>query len=353
MYRQTYTLGELAELTGSELCGEAATPIERVAALDEAGQEAISFLANPRYRQALAQTRAGAVIVSHDLQSVPAGLPVLRTDNPYLAFARIARLLNPAPPANPGIAASAEVASDAVVDPSAEVGPRAVVASGAQIGARSIVAPGAVIGASAVVGADCRIDANCSIGARCRLGDRVHVNAGAVIGADGFGFARDGERWEAVPQLGTVVIGDDVYVGANTTIDRGSQGDTQIGNGCKIDNLVQIAHNVHLGEHTVIAACSGISGSTRIGRCCTIAGLVGMAGHLEIAAGTTFTGMTMVTGNIREPGVYSSGIPAMTNREWRRNAVRFRRLDEMARRIDELEKALERVINDNDQHARS
>ncbi len=344
--RQSYTLGELAELTNSRLEGDPDIRIDQVAALSQARPGQISFLANSRYRRELADTQASAVIVPVDLDDQALTGASLRSDNPYLTFARVARLLNPLPPVSPGVADGAWVAADAAVDPAAEIAPGAFVGAGAVVGAGTRIGPGAVVEDEAVIGNDCRIDGNVTIAARCRIGERVHINPGAVIGGEGFGFAHDGEGWEPVPQLGTVVIGDDVDIGANTTIDRGSQGDTVVENGCKIDNLVQIAHNVRVGEHTVIAACTGISGSTRIGRCCTIAGQVGMAGHLEIAAGTTFTGMAMVTGSVREAGVYSSGIPAMPARDWRRNAVRFRQLDTMARRIEQLEKALERTLNE-------
>ena len=349
----SFTLAELAELTGSQLAGEGSLTIDAVAPLETATTGSISFLANPRYRRAVKTTQASAVILPTDMQTANVSLPALFSDNPYLAFARVARALNPQRPSQAGIDPTASVASNAQVDPSAEIAPYVVIGEYARIGARSVVQPGVLIGDGAVLGADCQIEANVTVAEGCTLGDRVHVSPGAVIGADGFGFARDGERWEAVPQLGAVRVGDDVSIGANTTIDRGSQGDTRIGSGCKIDNLVQIAHNVELGEHTVIAACTGISGSTRIGRCCALAGQVGVAGHLTIADHTTFTGMAMVTGNVNEPGTYSSGIPAMPAKEWRRSAVRFRQLDAMARRIDALEKTLERMIDDNNKHAGS
>lgn len=351
MGKQSFTLEALAELTGCELTGDGSLEVHDVAPLGTAGPGSISFLANPRYRRALGETQATAVIVPSDLPPTELMVPALRSDNPYLAFARVARALHPRRAVRPGIDSSAVIAESAVIGPSVEIAPQAVVGANARIGAGSLLGPGVVIGEHVTLGVDCRIEANAIVADHCVLGDRVHVSPGATLGADGFGFAQDGERWEAVPQLGRVWVGDDVSIGANTTIDRGSQGDTRIGDGCKIDNLVQIAHNVELGEHTVIAACTGISGSTQIGRCCTIAGSVGIAGHLKIADGTTFTGMAMVTGHVPEAGVYSSGIPAMPARDWRRSAVRFRQLDTMARRIDELEKALERINDDNNEHA--
>ena len=341
MPTQGYTLAELATLTDCRLEGDGGRRISGVAPLETAGPEEVSFLANPRYRTQLAATRAGAVILADNEPAAGHAFGILRAASPYLVFARIARLLNPLPVHRPGIDASASVAGEARVAATARVEPRAVIGAGAVIGARAFIGAGVVIGADVVMGEDCRIEANAALLDGVRLGDRVHVLPGAVIGSEGFGFAHAGDHWEAVPQLGGVVIGDDVSIGANTTIDRGSQGDTCIASGCKIDNLVQVAHNVHIGAHTIIASGTGISGSTRIGEYCTIGGSVGFAGHLDIADGTTFTGMAMVTGHVPAAGVYSSGVPAMPAREWRRNAVRFRQLDDLARRLDRLEKTMQ------------
>jgi len=338
--RQSFSLGELAEHTGSRLQGNADTLIHTVATLEQAQPGALSFLANPRYRQALATTQASAVVVPDQIQLDNPPFSRLHNRNPYLAFAQIARLLNPLPVAEPGIDPSAVVHAQAQIAADAQIGPGVHIGADARIGRGCVIDAGAVIGESVVLGDHCRIGCNVSVLAAASLGQRVHIAAGAVIGSDGFGFAQADTHWEAVPQLGSVVLGDDVAIGANTTIDRGSQGDTVIEAGCKLDNLVQIAHNVHIGAHTVIAASSGISGSTRIGAHCALGGQVGIAGHLTIVDGCTFTGMTMVTGHVREPGVYSSGIPAAPNREWRRNAVRFGQLESMARRLDALEKQL-------------
>ena len=340
MPRQSISLGELAEHTDSRLQGNADTVIHAVATLEQAEPGTLSFLANPRYRQALTTTQASAVVMADQITLDDPPFARLYNPNPYLAFAQIARLLNPLPSAIPGIDASAVVHPQAQIADDAQIGPGVHVGSNARVGRGCIIAAGTVIGESVVLGEHCRIECNVSLLAATRLGDRVHIAAGAVIGSDGFGFARADAHWEAVPQLGSVVVGDDVAIGANTTIDRGSQGNTVIETGCKLDNLVQIAHNVHIGAHTVIAASSGISGSTRLGAHCAVGGQVGIAGHLTIVDGCTFTGMTMVTGHIREPGVYSSGIPAAPNREWRRNAVRFGQLESMARRLDALEKQL-------------
>lgn len=349
MSKQVYRLDELADLSASELVGPADLAIDRVATLAAAGTGAISFLANPRYRRQLADTQASAVILADANLGANAGFAKLINSNPYLAFARISRALNPLPQPNPGIDPTASVASDAQLGAEVEIGPQAVIGREAVIGARSIIGAGSVIGEGVRIGEDAWIGPNVTVVAAARLGNRVQVHPGVVIGSDGFGFAHAGDHWEAVPQLGSVAVGDDVSIGSNTTIDRGAQDDTCIGNGCKLDNLVQVAHNVHIGAHTVIAAGTGISGSTRIGQHCTIGGQVGFAGHLEIADHATFTGMSMVTGNIREAGVYSSGIPAASNREWRRNAVRFRQLEDMARRLEALERRLNQIGELNDQ----
>jgi len=337
---EALTLRTLAGLTGARLEGDGDCRIDRVAPLHHAGPGAITFLANSRYRRYLAETSASAVVLRPaDAQGL--SLPALLCDNPYLAFARIARRLNPAPEPCPGVHASAVVAGDACIAADAEIGAQVTIGAGARIGSRCLVGPGCVIGAGVELGEGCRLETRVTVYHGCRLGARVRAHAGVVIGADGFGFARSEAGWESVPQLGRVIIGDDVDIGANTTIDRGALEDTVIGNGVKIDNLVQIAHNVTVGEHSVIAACTGISGSTRIGRRCTIGGGVGMAGHLEIADDTVFTGMTMVTHDVREPGLYSSGVTVSPARQWRRNAVRFHQLDDIARRLRALEQRLQ------------
>jgi len=347
--KQSISLGELAERTGSRLEGDATTPIDAVAPLEQAQSGSLSFLANPRYRHALAHTQASAVVVPESLVLEDAGFARLYHANPYWVFAHIARLLHPLPVPTPGVHPSAVVDAQAEVAADAEIGPGVHIGAGSKIAGGCIIGAGVVITESVVIGAASRIESNATILAGTTIGERVHIAAGAVIGADGFGFAHADTHWEAVPQLGRVVLGDDVAIGANTTIDRGSQGDTVIETGCKLDNLVHIAHNVHIGAHTVIAAASGISGSTRLGAHCALGGQVGIAGHLEIVDGCTFTGMTMVTGHIREPGVYSSGIPAASNRQWRRNAVRFGQLESMARRLDALEKQFDKAREQPDE----
>jgi len=252
-------------------------------------------------------------------------------------------LLHPEPAVVGGRHPSAVVADSARVDPSAWIGATAVVEEDAEIGPRVFVGPGSIVGAGCRIGADSRLVARVTLCTRTRVGKRVLLQPGAVIGREGFGFAKDGECWVRIPQLGGVRLGDDVEIGANTTVDRGALEDTLIADGVKLDNLIQIGHNCSIGEHTAMAACSGISGSTEIGRNCTLGGAVGMAGHLRIGDNVHFTGMAMVTRSFTEPGVYSSGIPAMPSVEWRRNVARFRHLDELARRLKGLEEKQDRT----------
>jgi UDP-3-O-[3-hydroxymyristoyl] glucosamine N-acyltransferase len=253
---------------------------------------------------------------------------VLITPNPHALFARIAVLLHPLPPLHPGVHPSAVVAEGAQIDPSAEVGALAVVAAGAHIGPRCLVGPGCIIGSEVRIGADSRLSARVSLERGVQIGQRVLIHPGAVIGADGFGLAREGERWLKVPQIGAVVIGDDAEIGANTTIDRGAIDDTVIAEGVKLDNQIQVGHNVYIGPHTAIAACTGISGSTRIGARCVIGGAAGFAGHIQICDDVVVTAMAAVSRSIREPGVYSSLIPIEPLRRWRRVVARLKLMAE-------------------------
>jgi UDP-3-O-[3-hydroxymyristoyl] glucosamine N-acyltransferase len=329
-------LAELAVRYGCELRGDPDAVVDRVASLQEAGPGSLAFLANPRYRRHLVTTRATAVVLdAASAASCPVAALVAR--NPYATYARIAQHLHPVRPVRPGVHPSAVVEPGAVVDPTASVGAHAYVAGGATVGPRASVGPGSVVLAGATIGADTRLVARVTVCEGARLGARCIVHPGAVIGAGGFGHAADDGGYVRVPQLGSVAIGDDVDIGCNTTIDRGALGDTVIADGVKIDNLVQIGHNVQIGGHTVIAACSGVSGSAVIGRRCMLGGMVGVVGHLEICDDVAVTGRTMVSSSIRRPGVYSSGLPADEARRFRRNAARFQRLDELARRVRRLE----------------
>jgi UDP-3-O-[3-hydroxymyristoyl] glucosamine N-acyltransferase len=339
----SYTLAELAARFGGEVRGDAATPVRQVAALDRAGAGSIGFIAHRKYHAQLASTQASALIVPPDAADLSA-LPRIVTGQPYLYFARVSGLLNPALRPPPGIHASAVVAA------SAQIAPDASVAAGAVIGERAVIGAAAVIGANTVCGDGCKIGANTVVHANvtlyrdCEIGARCIVHAAAVIGADGFGFAPDEQgAWEKIPQIGRVVIGSDVEIGAGTTIDRGALGDTVIEDGVKLDNQIQIAHNVFIGAHTAIAACTGIAGSARIGRHCTIGGAAMIFGHIEIADHTRISTNTLITKSLRTPGVYTSALPFSEHATWQRNAVHLRRLDEWVERVRQLEKRLEQL----------
>ena len=313
-------LGELALRYGCRLVGDPEQQVRRVATLAEAGPQDLAFLANPQYRRQLAGTGAGAVVLAEaDAEACP--VPALIHENPYAAYARMAAELHPAPGAEPGVHTRATVSEHAELGPEVSVGPSAVVEAGVRIGARTVIGPGAVVERGAEIGADCRIGANVTVCRGVVIGRRVIVHPGAVLGADGFGIAREADGWVKVPQVGSVRIGDDVEIGASTTIDRGAIEDTVIGNGVKLDNQIQIAHNVIIGEHTVMAACSGVSGSTRIGKRCMIAGAVGIVGHLEIGDDVVVTGQSMVSRSLTGPGSYSSALPVDESRRWRRNSA--------------------------------
>jgi len=331
-------LAELAVRFGCELQGDPDALVERVAPLQEASPGSLAFLANPRYRRFLADTRATAVVLDAG-SAAECPVAALISRNPYATYARIAQLLHPAPHFEGGRHPSAVIEAGAQVDASAYVGALAHVAAGATIGPRAFVGPGSVVLAGAQVGADTRLIARVTLCEGVRVGERCLLHPGCVIGADGFGQAPDAGAYVKVPQLGSVAIGADVEIGANTTVDRGTIGDTVIADGVKIDNQVQIGHNVRIGEHTVIAGCAGISGSAVIGRRCMIGGMVGVVGHLEICDDVALTGRTMVSSSIRQPGVYSSALHADEAKRFRRNAARFQQLDELARRVRRLEKA--------------
>ena len=336
----SYRLGELAERIGARLLGDPDIVIERVAALDAAGPDEITFLSNRRYRPYLEGTQAGAVILGPDYADA-CPVPALVLDNPYLGYARAATLLSPVVNAVSGVASSAVVDSRATVAADASVGPHCVIETGASIGAGTSLGAGSFIGRGSSIGPHGRVATRVVICEGVQIGARAIIHPGVVVGADGFGIANDDGTWVKIPQFGGVRIGDDVEIGANTTVDRGALEDTVIEDGVKLDNLVQVAHNVHIGAHTAIAACTAIGGSARIGSRCTIAGAVSIAGHLEIADDVHLTATSAVPSTIREAGVYSSGMPVQENRAWRRNIARLRQLDDMARRLRAIERRLD------------
>jgi UDP-3-O-[3-hydroxymyristoyl] glucosamine N-acyltransferase len=329
----THTLGEIAERFGLELRGDPGLRISGVATLAAAGAGQIGFLANPRYRAQLATTAAGALVLrAPDADGFPRA--TLIADDPYVAFARIAALYERAPSASPGVHASASVAPGARIAASASIGAFCAIDADAEIGEGAILGPHCIVGRGCRVGAQSRLVARVTLVQDVTLGRRVLLHPGVVIGADGFGIAFAKDQWEKVPQLGGVVVGDDCEIGANTTIDRGALGDTVLEEDVRLDNQIQIAHNVFIGAHTAMAGCSAVAGSARIGRYCLIGGGAGILGHLEIADRVTVTAMSLVTHSIREAGEYSSGTPIQDNRQWRRNAARFKHLDDFVRRID-------------------
>ena len=332
------SLGELAVRFGCELRGDPGTCIERVATLANADPRSLAFLANPRYRAQLADTRAAAVVLSAG-DAAGGRTAMLLCDNPYATYARIAAVLHPVAAPVAGVHPTAVVAASARIDPAAQV------CAGVTVGERVVIGPRVFVGPHSCLAQDVHLEVDVRLVAHATLGPGVHVGArsvlqpGVVIGADGFGFAPEKGRWLKVPQLGTVRIGADVEIGANTTIDRGAIEDTVIEEGVKLDNLIQIGHNVRIGAHTAIAALTGISGSTTIGRRCMIGGAVGFAGHISIADDVVITGCSAVSHSITGAGVYSSTLPIEEAHTWRRLVGRFKRSALLDARLRKLERA--------------
>ena len=335
-------LADIVAKLGGEAIGEVSAPLTGVATLDSAGPGQIAFLANPRYRGKLASTRAAAVIVGPGDRAA-ATTPCIVSDNPYAYYARTVALFNPEPPVKGSIHPFAQIDGTANVDAHAEIGPFVVIGARANVGAGASIGAHCVLGEGVQVGAHTRLYPHVTIYKGCRVGERCIVHSGAVIGADGFGMARDAGRWLKIPQVGAVRIGNDVEIGANTCIDRGALDDTVIEDGVKLDNLVQVAHNVVIGAHTVVAGCSGISGSVTIGKHCMIGGGAGFVGHISICDNVSISGYTFVTKSITQPGTYTSGMPVMPHPEWLRNTTYIRRLYKIARsqRNDQQGVALE------------
>lgn len=332
-------LDRIVATLGGDLAGKGSVEISGLAPLDRAGPGDLSFLSNPKYRGQLAGTRASAVILGPEaLADCP--VPAIVTPQPYLYFARVAQWLNPVVRPAPGIHASAVV--EAELPQSVSVGPGAWIGPGARIGENAVIGAHCSLGAGVEIGPDSWLYSNVSVYAGCRIGARTVVHSGAVIGADGFGFAREteGEKrgaWVKIPQTGRVIIGDDVEIGANTTIDRGALGDTVIEEGVKLDNQIQVAHNVRIGAHSALAGCVGIAGSARIGRRCTVGGGAIILGHLTLADDVNVSSGTLVAKSISSPGTYTGTVPFMAHDEWLKNFARLRHLESMADRIRALE----------------
>lgn len=332
-----YTLSQLAEIVEGEVVGESSTAVTGIATLQTAKSGDISFLANPAYEKFLKETGASVVILSQNsIEHCPCDALVVK--NPYLAYATLSHYFSHTLTEVVGVHPSAVVHESANIDPSAVIAANAVIEKGAEIGANVIIGAGCFVGEHSIVADETRLYANVTVYHGVSIGQRCIIHSGAVLGADGFGIAPGPNGWNKIAQIGGVVVGDDVEIGANTAIDRGALDNTVIERGVKLDNQIQIAHNVVVGENTAIAACSGIAGSTTVGKNCIIGGGCGIAGHLDITDNVHLTGMTLVTKNIKKAGVYSSGTAVEPNAQWRRNVVRFRQLDELANRVKTLEK---------------
>jgi UDP-3-O-[3-hydroxymyristoyl] glucosamine N-acyltransferase len=325
-------LADIVAKLGGEAVGEVSAPLTGVATLDSAGPGQIAFLTNPKYRGKLESTRASAVILGPGDRDA-ARIPHIVSENPYAYYAKTVALFNPPPPVHAGIHPFAQIDGTANVDATAEIGPFVVIGPRAEVGPGASIGAHCVLGEKARIGAHTRLYPQVSVYDGCSLGERCIIHSGAVIGSDGFGMARERGRWLKIPQVGGVRIGNDVEIGANTTIDRGALDDTIIEDGVKLDNLVQVAHNVVIGAHTVIAACSGISGSVTIGKNCMVGGGAGFVGHISICDNVSISGYTFVTKSITQPGTYTSGMPFMPHAEWLRNTTYIRRLYKIARAL--------------------
>ena len=335
---KNYRLAQIVERFGGEIIGDPRTPISQVATLENAGAGQIGFLAHGKYRKQLATTRAGAVI----LRAADSGLtqlPRIVCADPYLYFAKVSALLNPPQAVTPGVHKTAVIERGTRVPASASIGAGAYLGRGVKLGKGVVIGAGCYLGDAVEIGAASRLHPRVTVYAGCRLGERALVHSGAVIGADGFGIALDEDRWRKIPQTGGVAIGDDVEIGANTCIDRGALDDTVLEDGVKLDNLVQIAHNVRIGAHTAIAGCTGIAGSTRIGKHCMIGGAANIVGHLDIADRVIIHAAAVVTKSIRKAGSYG-GHPAEDSRSWAQHTALLRHLDSLRERLRTIEQHL-------------
>ena len=336
-----YNLGEIASRLGLELIGDNLCQISGIGTLLNAVAGELSFLSNPSYRGQLEKTEASAVILEEKYAKF-SPTNVLISKNPYLSFADATNLFKPKCKKNTGIHETAVIDRSAIVDSSVSIGPHAVVEANASISRGSVIGPNCYIGEDVVVGENCRLHSNVSLCHGVRLGDSVMIQSGSVIGADGFGFAFDGEKQIKIHQLGSVLLSDNVEIGACTTIDRGTIEDTIIGKGVKIDNQVQIGHNCKIGDHSVICGCVGIAGSVNIGKHCIMGGASGAVGHITISDKVNVSAMSLVSESILEPGIYSSGTWHMKTSDWKRSNIRFKQLDMMNKRVRQLEKKLKK-----------
>jgi UDP-3-O-[3-hydroxymyristoyl] glucosamine N-acyltransferase len=346
MKQAIHRLEDIAARFGGRVLGDPGIRIAQVATLDNAQEGHIAFLSNSRYRMQLDATRASAVIVG-EAEAEATKLPRIVCDNPYAYFAKVSALLNPVPQALAGVHSSAVVGEGARIDVTAHIGAHVVIGAGASIGPGCVIMESCSIGANTTIGANARLYPRVVVYHDCVIGNNLIAHAGAVIGSDGFGMAMENGRWLKIPQIGRVVIGDDVEIGANTTIDRGALDDTVIEDDVKLDNQIQVAHNVRIGAHTAIAGCVGIAGSTSIGRYCRIGGSAGILGHLQIADNVEIASFTLIGKSIREAGSYAGIFPFSKNDEWRKNAAQLRHLDELAHKVKLLQQELEELKRKN------
>ena len=337
------TLGDIVDRLGGELCGEGSLLIERVAALETAGEGDIAFV-TAKHAAAGHTSSASALIVPVALAGQFAATHIACRD-PQLYFARVATLFHPLPTARPGIHPSAVVSPSASLAPGVEVGPHVVIGDHAVIGEGVILSAGSFVGEGARIGSATILYARAVVEHHCVVGEHCILHPGCVIGADGFGNAFAGDHWEKIPQIGRVIIGNSVEIGANTTVDRGALADTVIEDGVRLDNLIHIAHNCHIGRHTAMAACVGVAGSTRMGAYCLVGGAGMVSGHLDIGDRVQISGGTLVAKSIRKPGVYTAVYPLAEHKEWLTNAARVRQLDSLFSRVKELERELDELKN--------
>ncbi|WP_319535278.1 UDP-3-O-(3-hydroxymyristoyl)glucosamine N-acyltransferase [uncultured Vibrio sp.] len=337
---KTLTLAELATITGGELFGDDTLVVNRVAPMDKAQEGDVTFLSNPKYAKHLSECKATVVMVKAEDKDKCVGNALVVSD-PYVAFAHVVQAMDTTPQPAQDIAPSAVIAADVKMGKHVSVGANAVIETGVELGDNVIVGAGCFIGKNVKLGNNTKLWANVTIYHEVSLGDDCLVQSGTVIGSDGFGYANDKGEWIKIPQLGSVRIGNRVEIGACTTIDRGALEDTVIEDNVILDNQLQIAHNVHIGYGTVMPGGTIVAGSTTIGKYCQIGGASVLNGHITIADGVAITGMSMVMRSIEEKGIYSSGIPLQTNKEWRKTVTRVHRIDEMNKRLKAVEKQLE------------
>lgn len=338
---QKITLGDLAKQLGATLQGDASLEIHRLSTLDAADAQSITFLANSRYAKNLSSTKAGAVILEEKHVEHCASNALI-SSNPYLDYARVAELFDTRPKRPAFVSPSAQIMPTAIIASDVHVGANVVINDGAEIGSGTVIEANCVIGENAKIGKNSRLFPNVTVYHGVQIGSQVTIHSGVVIGADGFGFAPTDQGWQRIAQIGGVIVGDNVNIGANTTIDRGAINNTVIGNGVILDNQIQIAHNVIVGDYTAIAACAGIAGSTEVGSQCLIGGGARIAGHITICDNAQISATTMVINSITEPNIYSSGVTADKHRNWLKNASRFKKLAELFKRVDSLEKKQEK-----------